>query len=418
MTYCQSVTQILKIIWVRCIPLSLRSKTRRRATPLLPTWIYSCQSRVTISCALPFTINVTISTSISQTFRSWVAIFPLRQPMVFLSHSSYGMQGLAPLTNAFFLRAARLSSKLLRQRYVMERLKSSLRKFYGRYGDLIKHYAVSLSQMLHDILGHDHIQWHPELIRYYDSLRPYHRIWLYYRIWPYYPNFGGFHRTLQRVWLANRGRLLLRTPGPVPFETCICSNVEEQDKSSDIEQQSPFGDRKISSIHPQNRRGGGVQNQQEPHIILTKYEAVHPTAVSENDSSSGMLIILTISQTVFINIYMRPFFPELVMSTDLLSFEHPSVLLFCVSPLPMCHCWWTYCPRGHLSGSNCLWNAEKVVNIVADTSPTIKRCWNAMPPDTGMSDMTRVQCLVFRNITKLNYVVSDDSTLWYSPLSC
>ena len=40
------------------------------------------------------------------------------------------------------------------------------------------------------------------------------------------PNFGGFHRTLQRVWLANRGRLLLRTPGPVPFGTCICSNVE------------------------------------------------------------------------------------------------------------------------------------------------------------------------------------------------
>ena len=31
---------------------------------------------------------------------------------------------------------------------------------------------------------------------------------------------------LQRVRLANRGRLLLRTPGPVPFGTCICSNVE------------------------------------------------------------------------------------------------------------------------------------------------------------------------------------------------
>ena len=40
------------------------------------------------------------------------------------------------------------------------------------------------------------------------------------------PNFGGFHRTLQRVRQANRGRLLLRTPGPVPFWTCICSNVE------------------------------------------------------------------------------------------------------------------------------------------------------------------------------------------------
>ena len=58
----------------------------------------------------------------------------------------------------FILRAARLSSKLRGQGYVMERLKSSLRKFYGRYGDLIKHYEVSISQMLHDILGHDHIQ--------------------------------------------------------------------------------------------------------------------------------------------------------------------------------------------------------------------------------------------------------------------
>ena len=40
------------------------------------------------------------------------------------------------------------------------------------------------------------------------------------------PNFGGCNRTLQRVRLANRGRLLLRTPGPVPFGICICPNVE------------------------------------------------------------------------------------------------------------------------------------------------------------------------------------------------
>ena len=33
--------------------------------------------------------------------------------------------------------------------------------FYGRYGDLIKHYEVPLSEMLHDILGHGHVQWQP-----------------------------------------------------------------------------------------------------------------------------------------------------------------------------------------------------------------------------------------------------------------
>ena len=35
-----------------------------------------------------------------------------------------------------------------------------------------------------------------------------------------------------------------------PSVTCY---HQEQDKSSDIEQQPPFGDRKISNIQPQNR---------------------------------------------------------------------------------------------------------------------------------------------------------------------
>ena len=70
MTYCKSITQTLRIIWIKCTPLSLRSKTRLRATPLLPSSIYSCRSRVPVSCALPFTTNVTISTPISQSFRS------------------------------------------------------------------------------------------------------------------------------------------------------------------------------------------------------------------------------------------------------------------------------------------------------------------------------------------------------------
>ena len=38
-TYCPLITLTLKIISVRCIPLNLRSKTRRRATLLLSTWI-------------------------------------------------------------------------------------------------------------------------------------------------------------------------------------------------------------------------------------------------------------------------------------------------------------------------------------------------------------------------------------------
>ena len=53
-------------------------------------------------------------------------------------------------------------SKLLKQEYLAERLKSSFRKFYGRYGDLIHQYEVivSLSRILNDILIPDQ-QWLP-----------------------------------------------------------------------------------------------------------------------------------------------------------------------------------------------------------------------------------------------------------------
>ena len=126
----------------------------------------------------------------------------------------------------FILRAARLSSKLLGQGYVMERLKSSLRKFYGRYGDLIKHYEVSLSQMLHDILGHDHVQWHPQLIRQYTNLRTYYRTGLYYRFWPYYQilevskgHCNGCDMPTEDAYSS--GHLVLSN-----FGTCMCSNVE------------------------------------------------------------------------------------------------------------------------------------------------------------------------------------------------
>ena len=52
----------------------------------------------------------------------------------------------------FILRARRLSSKLLKQGYLAKCLKSSFMKFYGRCGDLIQQYEVSLSRMLNDIL--------------------------------------------------------------------------------------------------------------------------------------------------------------------------------------------------------------------------------------------------------------------------
>ena len=98
----------------------------------------------------------------------------------------------------------RLSNKLLEQGYVKERLKE-LRKFYGRYGDRIKQYEVSLSQMLNDILWPDHIQWQPFTDKTLYRTRPFTEFW----------EVPIEH--LRRVWHDDRGRLLLRTSGPAPL---------------------------------------------------------------------------------------------------------------------------------------------------------------------------------------------------------
>ena len=114
----------------------------------------------------------------------------------------------------FILRVTRLSNKLIEQGYVKESLKSSLRKFYGRYGDLIKQYEVPLSQMLNDILWPDHIQWqHPT-----DQTL--------YRTRPFTEFRVVSIEYLRRVWRADRGRLLLRTPGPVPLGLAYILLVE------------------------------------------------------------------------------------------------------------------------------------------------------------------------------------------------
>ena len=86
----------------------------------------------------------------------------------------------------FILRAMRLSNKLLGQWYVKERLKSSLRKFYGRYGDLIKQYDVPspLPNVTWNSEGWPK-QWHPPLIKHYTNFwpcywsRPNYQIWLF-----------------------------------------------------------------------------------------------------------------------------------------------------------------------------------------------------------------------------------------------
>ena len=112
------------------------------------------------------------------------------------------------------------STRLHKQGYIVECLKSSFRKSYCRYGDLIQQYEVSLSQMLNDILTLDELQWLPNRS-------------------DFPPNFMALipdltftelrvvsMEHLQRVWLPSRERLPVRTPAsaPPPLGTCLCFN--------------------------------------------------------------------------------------------------------------------------------------------------------------------------------------------------
>ncbi|KAK3090002.1 hypothetical protein FSP39_008377 [Pinctada imbricata] len=71
---------------------------------------------------------------------------------VFISHLIHYARASTKYTD-FVLTARRLSDKLLSQGYVCDRLTSSLRRFYGRYGELVIHYDVPLSRMVDDILS-------------------------------------------------------------------------------------------------------------------------------------------------------------------------------------------------------------------------------------------------------------------------
>ena len=94
-----------------------------------------------------------------------------------------------------------------------QRHKNSLR-FYSRYGVLIKQYEVSLSQMLNDTLWPDHIQWQSSNGQ------------TFYRTWPFTEFWEVSIKYLRRVWHADRGRSLLRTPGPVPLGLAYALLVE------------------------------------------------------------------------------------------------------------------------------------------------------------------------------------------------
>ena len=161
--FCQLITQTLRIISVRCIPPELEIKDTTENNTSAPYF----------DLLLSIGMDGQLRTSLYHKrdyFNFHITNFPFLSSNI-PSPPAYGVfiSQLIRYVRAcssyecFILMVLRLSNKLLGQGYVGERLTSSLRKFYGRYGDLTKQYEVPISRMLHVILDDDHITVTPSI---------------------------------------------------------------------------------------------------------------------------------------------------------------------------------------------------------------------------------------------------------------
>ena len=158
-----------------------------------------------------------ISISTSQTFRSGVVIFHLRLAYgIFISQLIRYARACSSY-ECFILRARRLSSKLLKHGYLLECLKSSFRKFYGQYWDLLQQYQVSLSQVLNYILTLDQ-QWLLNRLDFPLISWPWYWAWLS-------PNYEWFPWSICNGCAMPAGNAYLSgylVPSTL-FGTCLCS---------------------------------------------------------------------------------------------------------------------------------------------------------------------------------------------------
>ena len=138
-----------RIILIRCIPLSLKSKARQREEVLLPTLICSYRWRGTSLC-----VKLNDFSSILQTFHSRVAIFHLWSQMAFLSHISYDTPGFYPLIHGCCIPRA--------SRHWTSRIGKYVKVFLGSWRLILgsrKTISSPLSRMLHVIMEHGNMQW-------------------------------------------------------------------------------------------------------------------------------------------------------------------------------------------------------------------------------------------------------------------
>ena len=161
----------------KAYPVELEIKDTTGSNTSASYLYYFCRSGGTVNFIFPFMTNVTILFRITN-FPFLSSNIPgLPAYGVFISQLKRYARTCSSY-ECFILRVTRLSNKLREHGYVKERLKSSLKKIYGRYRDLIKQYKVPHSRMLNDI----------SLTKYNEnppSIRLYTNPWHLYRTRPF-----------------------------------------------------------------------------------------------------------------------------------------------------------------------------------------------------------------------------------------
>ena len=167
-----------------------------------------------VNFTLPSTTSEMISISTSQTFRSWVVIFHHRRPMACLSLNLYDTPGLAPRMNILLWGPGDFPVSLLKQGYLVERLKSVIQEvLWSLRGSYWAIWSNPLTNVKWDSDPWPTVTYLP--IRLSTNFMTFIPSLTFTELWEVSMDY------LQRVWLASRERLPFRTPGSVPnFGTC------------------------------------------------------------------------------------------------------------------------------------------------------------------------------------------------------
>ena len=174
-----------------------------------------------VNFTLRSTTNEMISISTSQTFRSWVVIFHLRQPMEFLSLNLYDTPGLAPRMHVLYWGSGDFPV------HVSYSNRDTSRKAWNRHSEsFMVDMGILFSNMMYPSheckmtfwsLTNSDFPTNQTFHQFHDLYTELdlHRLWV----------VSMEH--LIRVWQASRERLPFQTPDSVPMVGLACAQIVE-----------------------------------------------------------------------------------------------------------------------------------------------------------------------------------------------